>query len=813
MDKKNLIILSISVILLISIVYGFGLSKFENNLVNENLTFSDSSNITKNLSVYRYANITSAIMNFSGFITNEFTETSGDVNFLFEGEEPVIDLTPTSDSAGQTINSSGYNFLINYTITMTNDASSNFTAYVFNNISRNIEIGKSDSLINGQFPGNVTFKFPNIVDVSGYEQIFVEVNKTNSDASRVARNSTSTYSGGDAYDNQVAVSGDLYFIAHFNRSELSDTFLEVGTPDGDYEWNVTGVFNTTHNKTDDFASELNTALSNSCSGGVLVGNNCSIPFLMGSATAGILEYFGIDINYNVFPFVELITPTNNSDSSRDKDFECNATNLFNSQLINFTLQLWNSTNDLINQTTNLTSGITNSTIIPIVFNYTDTYHWNCFVENNDSARNYANSNFTLNVDLENPVVNLNYPTNNTFTDSSPIFFNYTPEHSTQTIETCELYGDFTGTFGLNQTDTSITEDVINQFNLSLTDNQYLWNVKCNATETGNSAFALNNLTFTIDSIFPNVTLNAITIPIGSQTITFNSTINDTNLNTCFYSIFNSSGDIDGLNSNITFACGDEAVDATTTAFASYNLTIYGDDLAGNENSSTLGFTTSASVGSIVTGGSSSSTTILKEALNFSILSISFGNKLDLILSKDSVKQREGTFVLVNGGIDEIDVEISCDTTDLTKAQINKNLNICDFVELNQTKYTLSPNEIINTRGSFLISTPPNSSFGDIYAFNLLATKKEGSVTEVSKLSVSARLSLFGLFLKWSFVPLQGETLDEEKNIYPVAPTSAFGGFIVFLIIFFSFRNKLPAFSVIGGIISAFLTGLLWTIFG
>ena len=83
-------------------------------------------------------------------------------------------------------------------------------------------------------------------------------------------------------------------------SNITNPYLEVGTPDGAYEWNYTGEFNQANVKTDDLSSAINSALNNEacdCTGCSLNGDNCKIPFLFHSDTAGTLEYNHIDINY------------------------------------------------------------------------------------------------------------------------------------------------------------------------------------------------------------------------------------------------------------------------------------------------------------------------------------------------------------------------------------------------------------------------------------------------------------------------------------------------------------------------------------
>jgi len=82
----------------------------------------------------------------------------------------------------------------------------------------------------------------------------------------------------------------------------SNPYLEIGTPDGVREWQFSGKFSQTNNKTSDLFYAINSALNNrtcDCNGCVVNENNCSIPFLFHSDSIGVLEYDGIEITYNL----------------------------------------------------------------------------------------------------------------------------------------------------------------------------------------------------------------------------------------------------------------------------------------------------------------------------------------------------------------------------------------------------------------------------------------------------------------------------------------------------------------------------------
>jgi hypothetical protein len=84
-------------------------------------------------------------------------------------------------------------------------------------------------------------------------------------------------------------------------------------------------------------------------------------------------------------------------------------------------------------------------------------------------------------------------------------FQYTATDTT--LKNCTLYGDFTGTWAANATNTSVTSGSQDSITLNLTNGTYLWNVLCYDT-LGNSAFNSTNYTINIDSIKPDISLNA-----------------------------------------------------------------------------------------------------------------------------------------------------------------------------------------------------------------------------------------------------------------------------------------------------------------
>lgn len=212
---------------------------------------------------------------------------------------------------------------------------------------------------------------------------------------------------------------------------------------------------------------------------------------------------------------------------------------------------------------------------------------------NDTLGQLNCSSISFTVSLDAPAINLDFPLTGTYYNNGTNFhLNYTATDGNG-ISVCQIWHNINGTFVLNQTNSGITSGVMNFTTYNISDGNYSWNIWCNDS-TSNGRFSANNRTFTIDMTFPNVLINdPITTTVGSQNIQFTDVSTDINLASCKYSIYNSSGSIDGLYENITKSCNSASV-ATVSGYATYTVRSYALDLAGNENYADLNVTTTAS---------------------------------------------------------------------------------------------------------------------------------------------------------------------------------------------------------------------------
>ncbi|HII16450.1 TPA: hypothetical protein HA361_00905 [Candidatus Woesearchaeota archaeon] len=136
------------------------------------------------------------------------------------------------------------------------------------------------------------------------------------------------------------------------------------------------------------------------------------------------------------------------------------------------------------------------------------YSWNVFC--NDTFGNTGSGTaqgFT--VDQSGPNVTLNAPANNSWSAAMETSFNITA-YDARDVESCWLFGNFSGNFAQNRSYDSITNNVSSLAPVNVSDGTYVWNAYCNDT-LGNSAFSSSNYTVKVDTLAPNVT-NATLLP-------------------------------------------------------------------------------------------------------------------------------------------------------------------------------------------------------------------------------------------------------------------------------------------------------------
>jgi len=172
---------------------------------------------------------------------------------------------------------------------------------------------------------------------------------------------------------------------------------------------------------------------------------------------------------------------------------------------NYTILISDSPTFDIVRFTYAISTITNtSKVLDYALDANKIYYWKVVAY--DIFGSYTNSTqtFVYITDLVNPTVALNTPASNSYSLTHNIKLNYTPDDA-NTLSSCSIYGNFSGSWALNQTNNSIIKTQFNYFDIILADGAYLWNVKC-TDRAGNSGFAPANYTIKIDTTPPYIQL-------------------------------------------------------------------------------------------------------------------------------------------------------------------------------------------------------------------------------------------------------------------------------------------------------------------
>lgn len=209
---------------------------------------------------------------------------------------------------------------------------------------------------------------------------------------------------------------------------------------------------------------------------------------------------------------------------------------------------------------------------------------------NDSLNNINTTEIYFGIRTTSPAISLKYPTNNQYLNNQTNYFNFTATDS-DGLNTCELWGNWTGTWHKNYTWVSPVSSVMNYTQVSITDGKYFYNIWCNDT-LNNYDFSPSNYTFTIDTINPNVNITTINeTSVSGFSLTINFDITDTNPNICYFTVRNSSGGLHNYAENTSVSCSLTSRIISTTEYGTFTFQLWAEDKAGNLNSDIITFIT------------------------------------------------------------------------------------------------------------------------------------------------------------------------------------------------------------------------------
>jgi len=475
----------------------------------------------------------------------------------------------------------------------------------------------------------------------------------------------------------------------------------------------------------------------------------------------------------------------------------NDTQLRNITYINFTLVHPNGSYIFNNQLGTLIGELPSieewhSQLFNISFNTTSlgTWKWN-YTATNDLDYKIENSGQFIINDSIYPNINITYPLNN-----SIYYQNISIDLNISASENLEVSRCWYSTDN-GITNLTISNCLNNQsIKLYLTNATYNFTVSINDTWNNYYSWKFFNISIQYDNIKPSIKINSPSGTLTSKTISIS--VNSSDLGGLSYCYYNITRGASSERQNTQFNCSSTSY-IVSSDNTDYVINVFANDTTGNSNYTNSSFSVSTGgSGGTTTGGGGGGTTTVSSTLsqNFSIVSTSFGNTLDVGLAKGSVKARTKDFYGINKGTEFIELDLTCDDTGTN----NSIENFCQYVKFENNSIILSPNEALTTQSSIFIITPPNSDYGDNFYFNIVAYNKDKS--QYSKISVTAHVDRIStVFYKWSYL---GKTFA-----YPVLLISFLSASLIFILIFsIGIKYNYALTGVITSILLFFTTFLL-----
>ncbi|MDP4039921.1 MAG: hypothetical protein Q8P57_05075, partial [Candidatus Pacearchaeota archaeon] len=291
----------------------------------------------------------------------------------------------------------------------------------------------------------------------------------------------------------------------------------------------------------------------------------------------------IEIDYDILavnPIVEIAFPGEEQTFGTNESLE-----------LNFSVQ----SDDLDSCWYTLDEGLNNASIVNcenMTFDVSGNGDYTLEVYANESVlglEGYDEVNFSVLIGA--PSILLHSPINSYLGYTQNIGFNYTATDID--LDSCSLFGNFSGEFILNETHSDVVSGVQDTFFLNLTEGTYLWNVYCNDT-LGNGAFD-GNKTFSVDVTNPAVSISA---PLGTYNnlagIPLDFSVTDASPVNCVYNVsFASSGEQVVKNKVVTNCSSTEF---SVDTYSNYVLDLKINDSAGNSNISSSSFSIEVDTG-------------------------------------------------------------------------------------------------------------------------------------------------------------------------------------------------------------------------
>jgi hypothetical protein len=207
----------------------------------------------------------------------------------------------------------------------------------------------------------------------------------------------------------------------------------------------------------------------------------------------------------VFPTIEYAGGTAPDMAFRSQDYIYVNVSVYDKNEANITFYLYNITYHLINATTlpayTLSINFTN-------LNSNMEYYYNVSITDKAGNENGTSTRHII-LDTLAPNVTLTTPGHEAWDSDGVVTMSYYMDDTgTDYLDECHLYGNFTGAWKWNQTDSSPRDLEENSFTaLTLNDGTFIWNVWCNDS-AGNANWSQQNYTLFVDSLPPVILLQS-----------------------------------------------------------------------------------------------------------------------------------------------------------------------------------------------------------------------------------------------------------------------------------------------------------------
>ena len=343
-------------------------------------------------------------------------------------------------------------------------------------------------------------------------------------------------------------------------------------------------------------TSTNTYYNNYTINATLTGWNTNSPTShVLNITANTLQQF--NVADSVLPSTTIVDPKEQTYATNDSLALNHITTDAGRGIDSCWYKIINSTSDL------LVDNVTIPGCANITFNITQgagTYNLTLYA--NDSANNLNSDEVEFAISLTGPAVVLDAPTDNSYLNNGTnVYFNMTPTDP-DGISTCQLWGNWTGTWHKNYTWVSLTNATMNYTTRNISESSFIWNTLCNDT-ADNGAWALNNYTSTVDETDPNVTITTTNATsVVGLTITIDYNISDTHLKDCYFSLRTSGGAFHNYIENTSLVCTTTSRSISALIHGTFVFQLWGEDEAGNLNYANLTFITTSTGGGGGGGG-------------------------------------------------------------------------------------------------------------------------------------------------------------------------------------------------------------------